>query len=324
VTAGSEDRSKPERSDPWSSRHPTRAAVVYVLAYLVAAVLGGAIIAALNGALAPSLEESASAPAVAAMVLVVLVVAAVVLALSLLLVLSICRLPMGAGGELLMSLIMLALFSIARPSVFVFVGRVVGIPEAGKHLAEAVPVVPGQLLVGNAILIVWAAFLGRLVSRVIREGKLIVPVAVVASLADIFTVFWGVVAQVSEKAPEVVETFSATTPVAPPKAVPAPILSAIGIGDFLFLALFLAVTLRYSMRPAKTMWATFVLMLIAPLAFLIWPDAPGMPGLPFISLAALWVNRKYVAFTKEERRALAFGGALVIATAAGLWIAFHR
>jgi len=283
---------------------------VYVLAYLVVAVVGGLLVSALHG------------PVV--LTIVVTLVATAVLALSLLLVLSIARIEIGVAGEIALVVLLLVLFALIRPSIFAFVGRAVGSPELGQRLAAALPVLPGQLLLGNVVLIVWAAFLGRLVSRMIREGKLLLPVAVVASLADIFTVFWGVVAQVSEKAPEVVETFSAAAPVEAPAGVFAPILSAVGIGDFLFFALFLSVAIRYSMAPVKTLWASFVLMIFAPLAFMVFPNARGLPGLPFLSLAVLWANWKYLEFTREEKRALGFAAAFVVVMAAAVWFAFHR
>ncbi len=244
--------------------------------------------------------------------------------LSLLLVLNLCRLRIGPRADFGLMVAMMALFCLVRPSVLAFLGRWLGRPQAGQKLAELFWVLPGQELLGNVALILWAAFLGRLVSRIIREGKLLLPVAVVASLGDIVTVYWGFVAHVSEKAPEVVEAFAASAPVAPPPGVPATILSAVGIGDFLFLALFLAVALRHSMEAAKALWATFVLMLLAPLVFLIWPQATGVPGLPFISAAVLWANRRHLQFTREEKRALAFVGALVAAAALGLWAALRR
>ncbi|GAG48903.1 unnamed protein product, partial [marine sediment metagenome] len=152
---------------------------------------------------------------------------------------------------------------------FAIVGRWLGAQAAGERLATSLSIIPGQDLLGNLALIIWAVLLGRLVSRIIKEGKLLLPVAVVASVADIFTVFWGVVKEVGEKAPEVVEAFSAQTPVEPPPEMAAPILTAVGIGDFLFLALFLSVALRYSMNATGALWATFAVMLVAPLAFLL-------------------------------------------------------
>ncbi len=293
---------------------------MYIICYLAIALIGGEAVAWLAG--------RATVPLYVTGIVVTLVGAAVLLT-SLLLVLSICRLRMSPGIEFAWVVCMLLLFSLVRPSLYAFVGRWLGHPagamQISKTLSALVP--PSMaLLLGNAMLVVWAAFLGKLVSRVIREGKLLLPVAVVASLADIITVFWGVVAHVTKTAPEIVETFSAATPVAPPPGVAAPILSAVGIGDFLFLALFLTMTLRYTMRPISTMWATFALMLVAPLAFLVWRSAPGMPGLPFISAAALWANWRHIEFTREEKRALIFTGVIVLGLAlvVGLWLVFHR
>lgn len=300
-------------ADAWSSRRPARAALVYLLCYLGVAVIGAEVVASLPSRLAAGV--------------VVTLLGAAVLLISLLLVLTICRLPMSVGREAVWIIGLSVLFALVRPTVFSFLGRWTGHPAAGRHMAEVLSVMPGelQLLLGNAVLIVWAGFLGRLVSRVIREGKLLFPVAVVAAIADIITVFWGVVAHVTKTAPEVVQTFSAAAPITPPPGVAAPmLLSAVGIGDFLFLAVFLAVAIRYAMRPAATMWATFAVMLIAPLAYYLYPDATGMPGLPFISAAALWANWRYLRFTQEEKRALAFAGAFVLAAVIGLWAVFHR
>jgi len=302
-----------EPSEKWSSRKPAPAALVYLLCYLAVAVVGGQLVSLLPSRL------TAGA--------VVTVLGAVVLLISLLLVLAICRLPMPVGREMAWVLGLSALFALVRPAVFAYLGRWTGHPAAGRQMAETLSVMPGelQLLIGNAVLITWAGFLGKLVSRIIREGKLLLPVAMVAAIADIITVFWGIVAHVSETAPEVVQTFSAAAPIAPPPGVAAPmLLSAVGIGDFLFFAVFLATTIRYLMRPAATMWATFAVMLIAPLAYYLYPDATGMPGLPFVSAAALWANWRYLRFTGEERRALAFAGAFVLAAVIGLWLAFHR
>jgi len=295
---------------PWSSRRPGEAALAYALAYLLLAGGGGLFAAQI------------SSPA--ALVVLVTAVAAATLTLSLLLVLSICRLPMRPRAEFASMFAMMVLFCLLRPSVFIFLGRWLGRPQAGQRIAEMLFIIPGQELLGNLALILWATFLGRLISRVIREGKLLLPVALVASLADIITVFWGVVAHITETAPEVAQAFSASAPLAPPPGIPAPILSAIGIGDFLFLAVFLAVALRYSMQTARTLWATLVLTLVAPFAFFIWPDAPGLPGLPFISAAVLWANWRHLEFTREEKRALAFAGALVAAAAVSIWLVLHR
>lgn len=293
---------RPQRA--WSDRHPATAAAVYAAAYLLVAAVGGRLVALPSSALAKGL--------------LITLVATGALALSLLLVLSICRLKLNAAAELGWVLGLLVVFALVRPSVFAIAGRYLGFQVLGKNLAETLPAVPSQLLLANAVLVVWATFLGRLVSRIIREGKLLLPVVLVAAVADIVTVFWGVVAKVSEAAPEVVDTLSTSAPVEVPEGVPAPILTAVGIGDFLFLAVFLALALRYAMEPVRTLWATFVVMLVAPLAFLAFPTAMGLPGLPFIGAAVLWANHRHLRLTREEKRAMVFAGALVAAAAAGI------
>ena len=39
--------------------------------------------------------------------------------------------------------------------------------------------------------------------------------------------------------------------------------------------MFLMVTLRYAMNPAKTIWVVFAAMVVAPLAFIIVPGLPA-------------------------------------------------
>ncbi len=295
----------------WSRRHPAKAAALCVLAYLIIATAGGISVAAAQSPIAK--------------IILVTIAAAGALALSLLLVLSICRVPMRPSAEVACVFAMMVVFALARPAVFAIIGKALGNAAAGRRLEELFSVLPGQQLLGNAALIVWAAFLGKLVSRIIKEGKLFLPIAVVASIADIFTVFWGPVKAVTTDAPEVAEAFSASAPAAlPPELAAPPIIAAVGIGDFLFLAVFLAAAIRHSMATVKTMWAVLALMLIAPLAFYVWPEEYGMPGLPFVAAAALWANWRHLKFTREEGRALAFAGALVAAAAAGIWILLHR
>jgi len=294
----------------WSEVHPARAALVYAICYPLTQ-LAASLLAARTTSLLAIWGIIAG-------------VGLTSLAFALLLALSLCRIPLRAGAEAALMVGAGVVFAAARPMVVAVVGRWLGAAETGQRLAEALPAFLGQESIGNTALIVWAIFLGRLVSRVIREGKLLLPVAVVASIADIITVFHGVVAKVTEQAPEVVEAFSATMPVEIPAGVSVPVLTAVGIGDFLFLALFLSVALRYSMNAVKAMWAVFAAMLVAPFAFFLWPDAPGMPGLPFISaglLAAVWPHLKY---SREERRALAVSGVLVAVVAVVVWMAVRR
>ena len=180
-----------------------------------------------------------------------------------------------------------------------------------RLLLHFFPRLPRGYAGGKPGLILWATLVGKSVAGIVREANLLVPVAVAASLMDIFTVFWGFVSTMSHAAPKVVEALSVQAPaVETMKAqhLNVPVLSYIGIGDFLFLALFLTAASRHRMRAAAAMWAAFGFMFLA--SFLVgWSDI-GLPGLPFISAGVLLVNRRYFKFSSEEKRSPGRGGGL--------------
>lgn len=290
------------QQERWSGRRPGAATIVYGVAYLAFAALGGALISRMPQSLALSA--------------VVTVVVSVSTALSLLFVLQACRLSLSAGMEAGLLLPTTLLFLLLRPEVTVALAQWLHLSRGVQAGIAALPAIPGQNLIGNLVLIFWAVLIGRLVSRVIREGKLLLPVAVAASLADIFTVFWGPVGKVAAQAPHVANALSAQAPaVEVAKQVAAPVLTYVGIGDFLFLAIFLTVALRYAMNATGAMWAAFA-STFAGAAVLVFWEPPGLPGVPFISVAVLLVNRKFLSFTAEEKRSLWIAAALLVGMAA--------
>ncbi len=297
----------PQDDSRWSARNPAIAMGVYVAAYLACTLAGGAL-------------RPATMPIWLGATLALFFELTILLA-SILLVLSVARLKMGPWAELGWVVVLLALFVLSRPDSIAIAGGWLGIPEAGRRAAQALKITPAQQFAGNIALILWAVFLGRLISRVVREGKLLLPVAAVASVADTVTVFWGVVAHLTQKAPEVVRTFSAQTPVAAPPSISLPTISSIGIGDFMFLALFLAVIVRYGMNATKATWFTVIVMVfVAPVPFILIPrlGTTGMPGLPFLSLGVIAANWRYLRFSRDEKRALAFVGLLIAAAVAAI------
>ena len=307
--------SETESLAPPSARpHPVLATAGYAVVYLAFAVAGGALVASASGG--PS----------ALLTVLVTAVVSVSTALSLLFVLQACRTSMTARVEAALLLPTTVIFLVMRPEVTVALAQWLHLSRGVQAGIAALPTVPGQNLIGNLALIFWAVLIGRLVSRVIREGKLLLPVAVAASVADIITVFWGFVGHAAEKAPEVVQALSAQAPaVEVAKQAGAPVLTYIGIGDFLFLAIFLSVALRYAMNATGAVWAAFGSMLVAAVVMGIW-QPPGIPGLPFISAGVLLVNRRFLRFTAEEKRSLLVAGALlvvVIAIVAVLVVRHH-
>ena len=239
------------------------------------------------------------------------VIAAAVLAgiayilIALALVALVSRLPLSWKGQLGTGLLFAVAFGAAR--------------LADMRL-------PGQpfQLVGDLLLVLMAVFLGIAASRIIRERNMLVPVAVVAAAIDTWGVYWGFVAEVGKKAPEVVQQFSAAVPGSAAAGLPVPLLSSVGIGDFLFMGLFVGAVYRLHMNPRATLWALFAVYLLVPPAFaavsaVTGSAAPLLPGLLFLSFAVLIANWRQFHFSRAERYALLYAGAVVAAIILLAW-----
>lgn len=299
MTAEPEGAPPPEAPAPparWSERDPALAAVTYAAAYLTLAAAGG------------RLAELLRSPLPQALLVAALGLGCTVL--SLLLVLSVCRVRIARWAQVGLFVLTTVVCLVARPEVTAALAQWWHLPQqVSAHIPAGFP---GDTLIGNLALILWATLIGRQVARIVRDANLLLPVAVVASLADIITVFWGFVAHATRTAPTVVAALSVRVPVAEvPPAAQFLVLTYIGIGDFLFLAIFLTAALRHRMRAAAAMWAAFVAMVVA--APLVDLSAYGLPGLPFISAGVVWVNRRFFRFSAEEKRALAVVGGLLVA-----------
>lgn len=175
---------------------------------------------------------------------------------------------------------------------------------------------------GDVLLVLAGVFLGRIVSRMLREPSILLPVAVVAAVVDFWGVYWGFVAHVSETAPKVTQNLSAQVPQMADVPLVVPMVGAMGVGDFLFLALFLAALHRLGLGLRPTLWALLITLVVGPTLALLIPqwlfkyELEALPGLPFISLAVLAANWRGVRPSREERQALLYAGVTVAAVIA--------
>ncbi len=162
-------------------------------------------------------------------------------------------------------------------------------------------------------------FAGRLLSRLLRDRNILLPVAVVAILADIFTVAIGPTAKALENAPALVAKFSVGLPAAGSAAGPAgaeglAMLASMGIGDFVFLALFFTAAARFGfpLRRGGGIIAGLVCLALAAY-FLLPPVILGIPLLPFIAGGFLIAYGGRFRLSKPERQALVWGGLFLTA-----------
>ncbi|PQV65519.1 hypothetical protein B1R32_101261 [Abditibacterium utsteinense] len=173
-----------------------------------------------------------------------------------------------------------------------------------------------------------ATFAGTILSRLIRHANMIGPIGAAIALIDIWGVlFGGIVSQLLAN--------KATQPLADKAMTAGPSLGAqskaqtgfsidvpaIGVGDFLFIALLLSVLVNLSMNwrtSARLMWL-FICFALLSIQFLPFP---ALPGLLFIGAATVLPNWKFFTFTREEKFALLYAGIFVLVLTVGLYFGF--
>lgn len=162
-------------------------------------------------------------------------------------------------------------------------------------------------------------FVGKVLSRIVRERAMTLPVCIVAALADIFTVFWGPTGEALEKAPELVKKLSVAIPEAgsaagPEGAAGLAHVATMGLGDFIFLALFLSLAARFGFPVLRSVAAMLAAACVGIILALADPlGLPGMPLLPYLSAGFVAVNLREFRLSEQERRDLAIAlGILVL------------
>ena len=168
-----------------------------------------------------------------------------------------------------------------------------------------------------------ATFFGLLVARIIRHANMIGPIGVMVALIDIWGVlFGGIVSQLlANKSTQAIagHAMASGPRLGAANAKFHLALPAIGIGDYLFLALFLGVLVRFGMNwraSAIWMWAGVSLAL---LAIVLLPFVPALPGLLFLGAGAVLPNLRYFRFTRDERFALLYAGVFVLLLTVALY-----
>jgi len=170
----------------------------------------------------------------------------------------------------------------------------------------------------NVAFLLSCLFIGKLLSRIVRERAMALPVAIVAGLADIFTVFWGPTGHALEKAPGLVQKLSLAIPAVGSAAGEAgahglAYVAAIGLGDFIFLSLFLALAVRFDFSVRRT----FIAMVIGAAVGIVVALAPGlglpgMPLLPYMGAGFIIVNARRFRLSRTEVRDLCIALAVVV------------
>jgi len=167
-------------------------------------------------------------------------------------------------------------------------------------------------------LILTAIFFGRSVAGLVREPNLLLPVLATAAVVDLWGVYYGPVAKVVQRAPEVIQQMAAQAPVfRPPTAGGTPLVPLVGVGDFIFLAILLSCVYRFEMNVRGTLGWAAALTFGGLMGVSFLPIR--LPGLVFMGLAGVLANWQHFRFSREEKFALLYAGGLLAGVLGLLW-----
>ncbi len=162
-------------------------------------------------------------------------------------------------------------------------------------------------------------FFGVLLSRIIREPNVLLPVALIAMPIDYIGAMTpvGFTQNAVKQHPSIVQAVS----------VPVPTVGGlhpiafIGPGDALFMAFFFAIVLRFSMNARGTFWWMYGLLTAAMLIVL----TIGLPiaALVPMGLAVVIANYRFFKLKREEVFAVIWASIVVLAAVIGFYFYSH-
>jgi hypothetical protein len=168
--------------------------------------------------------------------------------------------------------------------------------------------------VADLALITAAALLGVLLAGLISDPKMLLPVVLVGAIVDFWGVFMGTTHTAITLAPDAVRSASAAIPTFGGGATQAGLepASFVGFGDWLFLAMFLAVTYRHDLHPRRTFWALLI-SLVAAMLIIMFDGLDFLPAIVPMALAIFIVNGRRLKLSRAETFATLYALLMVAA-----------
>jgi hypothetical protein len=179
----------------------------------------------------------------------------------------------------------------------------------------------------DGLLLVWfAASLGIGISRLVREVKMLLPISVILALVDLYVVFGGglVTQAVSGKSPTAEKMMSALTVRLPTQnlrggATPIPL--AIGMADFLFIAMFFACFFQFQIPVRRTFQILYITL--STYMLIVFFSGISLPALVPIAIVVIGMNLKRFRYERSELFALLYAG-LICSVVAGVLFFMSR
>ena len=169
-------------------------------------------------------------------------------------------------------------------------------------------------------------FLGILLSPIIREANVLLPVALIAMPIDYLGAMTpiGFTQNAVSQHPGVVQAMSVPVPVTGSATHGGGGLHPIGFigpGDILFMAFFFAVVLRLGLNVRGTFWWMYGLLTATMLFVLV--SGVNIAALIPMGLAVLFANGRFFKLKREEVFATLYAGILILALVAGFYAYSH-
>ncbi len=177
----------------------------------------------------------------------------------------------------------------------------------------------------HTLALIWlAASLGVLISRLVREFKLLLPMGVALAMVDMYAVFGGGIVAAAESgknrlAQTAMTALTVQLPTTQPKSGAAPFPLLIGFADFLFIALFFACFVRFQIPSRKTFLTLYVVLFLY--MGLVFLNGWVLPALVPIAVVVIGMNLRRFRYERSEAFALFYAG-LILSGALGFLL--HR
>lgn len=152
-------------------------------------------------------------------------------------------------------------------------------------------------IIYSLLIIILCASFGSILSNLIKERNMLIPVMLCCAFIDIWTVTVGFVAKTLETAPNILGAVSSTIPMVGGKTFLS--LGTIGAGDFIFPAMVFACAFKFNFNKKRNFWFMFG-FLYAGMLLVILNIVPMLPALTCVTAATIIVNRKEFTLSKKE------------------------
>jgi hypothetical protein len=190
---------------------------------------------------------------------------------------------------------------LAVVSAILFIGMVV----FARGLRHAAPQIVGSVgAVQDLLLLLAAVLMGCMAGRAIRERNIVLPIAVFAGLVDYWNVSVGPLGKIVENKPAII---SAVAIHMPAPGIPTVM---IGMGDFVFMALFFSAVFKLGMNVRGTFWLGYALLTATMYAVILFGGA--LPALLPMGIAVIGANRRYFHLKRDEQLAMLYVGVILL------------